>query len=270
MMQHKLAPSFGRRKARKLRVTSQKAYDEILPLVRLTPPYVIPAQAGIQRSQLELNNFIMDARFRGNDNDVMLEGTTLSPMNVFTPNPSEIWLEIGFGGGEHMLEQLTQNPFIAMVGCEPFMNGVAKFLTQLSPEDYNRVRIWHEDVRYLLDHISPSFFARAFILFPDPWPKERHHPRRLITRKFMDTLLPTLKEGAVLHVASDDVDYVEQIQTVLYNHPELELCKGPASADPGTWEARPEGWPVTRYEQKALTQGKKCAYMVFQKKENDQ
>lgn len=226
-MQNKLLSSFGRRKARKLRVTSQKAYEEILPLVRIDPN-----------------------------------------QPLFKSDPSEIWLEIVFGGGEHMLEQLAKNPSVAMVGCEPFMNGVAKLLSHLLPGDYDRVGIWHEDVRLLLDSISPSFFARAFILFPDPWPKVRHHPRRLITTVFMDKLLPTLKEGALLHVASDDAPYVEQIQEVLYNRPELKLCKGPLSADPTTWGDRPEGWPLTRYEQKAMTLGKKCAYMVFQKQEN--
>lgn len=221
-----LLPSFGRRKARKLRVTSQTAYDDILPLVALR-----------------------------------------DPQHIFSNETDHIWLEIGFGGGEHMLEQLAQNPTISMVGCEPFMNGVAKVLTQIPREDYERVRIWHEDVRLLLEKIPPQYFERAFILFPDPWPKKRHHPRRLITNAFMEKLLPTLKDGSLLHVASDDAPYVEQIQAVLYNHPQLTLRHGPPSADPTTWTERPEGWPSTRYEQKAMTQGKKCAYMAFQKKE---
>lgn len=223
-MQHKLIATFGRRKARKLRTTSQHAYDELLPLVKL-----------------ELDQ------------------------PLFQTHPPEVWLEIGFGGGEHMLSQLAQNPLIAMIGCEPFMNGVAKLLSQLAPEDYPRVRLWHDDVRHLLTHIPPAFFSRAFILFPDPWPKKRHRPRRLITNDFMATFLLSLKDGALLYVASDDVSYVEQIQEVLYHHPALTLCEGPPSADPITWGTRPEGWPPTRYEQKALQQGKKCAYMIFQK-----
>jgi len=226
-MHNKLTRSFGRRKVRKLRDTSQKAYDDLLPLLKidLAKPF-------------------------------------------FESLPSEVWLEIGFGGGEHLLAQLAQNPRISMIGCEPFMNGVAKLLAHLPPEDHNRVRIWHEDVRYLLDALPPSYFERAFILFPDPWPKKRHHPRRLITKEFMAKLWPTLKEGAFLHIASDDVSYVEQIQEVLYDYPNLNLCDGPPSPDPLTWHSRPEGWPATRYEQKALAQGKKCAYMVFQKVEN--
>lgn len=225
MIDGKLRPSFGRRKARKLRLQSQQAYDEILPLVRLAPAHL-----------------------------------------PFDDKVSEVWLEIGFGGGEHFIEQLHHHSAVSMIGCEPFMNGVAKFLMQLKPEDYDRVRIWHEDVRHLLRAIPASYFSYVFILFPDPWPKKRHHPRRLITKEFMTLLWPTLKEGAFLHVASDDQPYVEQIQEVLYDFPGLVLCEGPPSADPQTWLPRPLGWPTTRYEQKAIKQGKKCAYMRFQKR----
>ncbi len=222
MIPHPLPRSYGRRKARKLRDQSQRAYDDVLPLVELNPEALFPSQ--------------------------------------------KVWLEIGFGGGEHMLAQLDQNPDISMIGCEPFLNGVAKFLTHLSPKDYGRVRVWHEDVRILLEKIPDGYFERAFILFPDPWPKKRHHFRRLISKPFMDELLPKLKSGARLYVASDDAPYVEQIQDVLYHHPVLTLLDGPPSPDPSTWGPRPEGWPPTRYEQKALKAGKVCAYMVFQRK----
>jgi tRNA (guanine-N7-)-methyltransferase len=221
----KLLRSFGRIKARKLRSASQKAYEEILPLV------------------------------------------TIDPTKEFFGNcPQDVWLEVGFGGGEHLLSQLDQNPRVSMIGCEPFMNGTAKLLSHLNPEDYHRFRLWHDDARYLLDICPPSYFTRAFILFPDPWPKKRHNHRRLITKQFMDKLKPTLADGAFLHVASDDASYVEQIQAVLYNDSTFILCEGPPSADPETWTSRPEGWPPTRYESKALDMGKKCAYMRFQKK----
>ncbi len=226
-MDYKLTPSFGRRKARKLRETSQKIYTELLPRLKIDPQ-----------------------------------------KKCFGFSSPHIWLEIGFGGGEHMLERLSQNPSVAIIGCEPFMNGVAKFLGQLLPQDYPRVKIWHDDVRYLLNLISPSSFERVFILFPDPWPKKRHHRRRLITNEFINKLLPTLREKAFLHIASDDPSYVEQIQNVLYPHPDLILCTGPVSPDPLSWGGRPVDWPSTRYESKAMTAGKKCAYMLFQKKEN--
>ncbi|MBS0271353.1 MAG: tRNA (guanosine(46)-N7)-methyltransferase TrmB [Proteobacteria bacterium] len=223
-MQNKLIPSFGRRKARKLRTQSQKAYQELLPLLQLD-----------------------------------------SPQKLFDQASSDVWLEIGFGGGEHFCEQLEQNPSISMIGCEPFMNGVAHLLLLLAPEDYERVRIWHEDVRHLFGIIPSSYFSRVFILFPDPWPKKRHQRRRLITSEFINILQQKLKNSALLHIASDDSAYVEQIQAILYHHPHFVLLEGPPSADPLTWSSRPKDWPTSRYEQKALNQGKKCAYMVFQK-----
>lgn len=223
-MKNPLIPSFGRRKARKLRVQSQKAYDEILESVKL---------------------------------DLHKE--------FFATSPRDVWLEIGFGGGEHFLSQLAANPDVHMIGCEPFVNGVAKLLAHLDSKDTPRVRLWPDDVRSLLERIPSSYFSRAFILFPDPWPKKRHHKRRLISDEFINRLLPTLKEGALLHVASDDMSYVEQIQDILYYHPDLCLVLGPSSADSQTWGPRPSGWPSTRYEQKALAMGKACAYMVFRK-----
>lgn len=210
-----------------MKETSQTAYQDILPLLKIDPS-----------------------------------------QSLFATPLSEVWLEIGFGGGEHMLAQLAQNPAISMIGCEPFINGVAKLLSHLSLEDYHRVRLWHEDVRVLLERVSPSYFTRAFILFPDPWPKKRHHRRRLITNEFVAQLGVTLKENALLFIASDEPSYVEQIQEVCFRSSHFTLRKGPSSPDPVTWTLRPEGWPATRYEQKALAQGKQCAYMVFQKKEN--
>ena len=179
----------------------------------------------------------------------------------------EVWLEIGFGGGEHFLEQLRQNPSISMIGCEPYTNGVAKLLMHLSPGDYGRVFLWTEDVRYLLGSIPPSYFSCVFILFPDPWSKNRHSQRRLISKEFMEQLWPTLQEGAFLYVASDNPSYIAHIWDALHDFPGLILCEGPSSADPHTWASRPQDWPATRYEQKALKQGKKCAYMRFQKRE---
>lgn len=186
---------------------------------------------------------------------------------LFEELSQDIWLEIGFGGGEHMVEQLARNPAIQMVGCEPFINGMAKCLTQLKTEDYGRVKLWEGDVRELLPLIPGATFSKVFILFPDPWPKKRHYHRRLITIEFINQLSLALKEEAFLYIASDDVTYVEHIQEVLKVSPHFTPRCGPLSPDPSRWTPRPQDWPSTRYEQKALAEGKKCAYMVFQKKE---
>ena len=224
-MENRFLPSFSRRKARKLRTASQRAYDEKLSLVNIS---------------------LGDP--------------------LFEPLPQEIWLEIGFGGGEHLLTQLSQNPTVSIVGCEPFINGVAKLLVHLPEENLPRVRLWTKDSRYFLDKTSSSYFSRAFILFPDPWPKVRQHKRRLITPHFITQLARTLKEGALLRIASDDPSYVKQILEVLLASPSFQHIDGPTTPAPFTWSPRPDEWPSTRYEQKALSQGKPCAYMTFQKK----
>jgi tRNA (guanine-N7-)-methyltransferase len=159
-----------------------------------------------------------------------------------------------------------QHPDIAMIGCEPFVNGVAKLLARLPEKDYGRVKVWHDDVRHILEKMPPSFFSKVFILFSDPWPKKKRNHRRLISKEFIDKLLPTLQKGALLYIASDDPSYVEQIQEILYSHPTFSLKEGPPSADPGTWGPHPQGWPYTSYEQKALRKGHPCAYMVFEKR----
>jgi len=194
--------------------------------------------------------------------DDILPLLRLDPKKLgFEMNPSEVWLEIGFGGGEHMLSQLAQNLSIAMIGCEPFINGISHLVAHLSPQDYQRVRIWPDDVRLLLEKMPPSYFARVFILFPDPWPKKSHHKRRLITHNFMNLLLPTLQEGALLYIASDDVSYIEQVREVLSSYGHLIAC-----SDSLNCQIPPKGWISTRYEQKALSRGIPCTYLVFQKK----
>lgn len=224
-MKHKLTPSYGRRKSRKLRVQSQHALEESLP------------------------SLTFDCK---------------SPS--FNQSTTETWIEIGFGHGEHLLEQIARNPSVSFVGCEPFQNGIASFLKKLPPESWDRVRIWPEDVRYLLETLPREIFSRAFILFPDPWPKKRHHKKRLLSSEFLETFLPTLKEDGQIYVASDDPSYVEQIQEVFGRNPLLSQTEGPSSPDPQRWGERPPHWPPTRYEQKAYDQGKKCAYMVFLKR----
>lgn len=198
--------------------------------------------------------------------DTVLPLVQLDPDHLFASS-DPVWLEIGFGGGEHLLEQLKRNPTVNIIGCEPFINGVAKLLSHLPEDSYNRLKIWNDDVRYLLEKIPDAYFERLFILFPDPWPKKRHQRRRLISPEFMETILPKLKKDSLLHVASDDESYVEQIWQVLNDNPNLTLEQGPLSADPSTWQERPEGWPHTKYEKRALQLGKKCAYMVFKKTE---
>lgn len=223
--------SFGRRHGRKLTTYLKDIYQTHAPSVAITSP---------------------------------TSYTNLS--DLFECPVDKIWLEIGFGGGEHLVSQINSNPKLGMIGCEPFINGVASLLNQLDPAHHGRVRLFTDDVRELVSHFPPQQLDRIYILFPDPWPKKRHYKRRLIQKPLLDLLYPLMKPGAELRIASDHYNYVEHILTVLWADGRFEQIAGPHDVDPATWdEDRPQDWPPTRYEQKAIRQGIKRAYMIFRK-----
>lgn len=183
--------------------------------------------------------------------------------NFFThQHPVEAWLEIGFGSGEHLLAQLKQHPTFLFLGCEAYQNGVAALIKELPLEDHPRVRLFSSDVRTCLPTIPPGTFSRAFVLFPDPWPKKRHHKRRLFQPAFLNQLARVLKDHGEVRVASDDLAYVEWIQEVFHHHPNFEKNVVITASNPETW---PESWPLTRYGNKALELGKSCTFMIFEK-----
>jgi len=111
------------------------------------------------------------------------QGTTLNLKEVF-PDKDQIWLEIGFGGGEHLAWQATQNPSIGMIGAEPFLNGVAKLLSHIENSSIDNIRILHGDARALMEALPTNSLSRLFVLHPDPWPKKRHFKRRMISPWF--------------------------------------------------------------------------------------
>ena len=181
----------------------------------------------------------------------------LDPRSLFTAGTEEIWLEIGFGGGEHLAAQAAAHPGVGFIGCEPFVNGVVSLLGHVKAGNLRNVRIWQHDARDLIARLPPASIARAFVLFPDPWPKARHHKRRLIAAPFLDALARVLVPGAALRVATDDADYLEWILERLPIHPAFR------PHDRADWHQRPADWPPTRYEQKAIAAGRKPTYLRF-------
>jgi len=163
-------------------------------------------------------------------------------------NWREVWLEIGFGAGEHLAAHAGANPVVLMVGCEPFINGVSTLLARIEGEGLKNIRIHANDARPLLDALPDGCISRAFVLFPDPWPKKRHWERRFIGPANLDRLARLLKSGAELRLASDDPD----LQGWMLRHTRrhgafrwvVERCHD--------WLVRPADWPPTRYEQKAI------------------
>ncbi|MBS4010051.1 MAG: tRNA (guanosine(46)-N7)-methyltransferase TrmB [Roseovarius sp.] len=172
----------------------------------------------------------------------------------------EIWLEIGFGGGEHMVHQAAQNPQVGIIGCEPFINGVAMLLGKIRAAETQNVAVYPGDVRNMFDVLPEASVSRAFLLYPDPWPKARHHRRRFVTQEHLEPLAKVLKKGAIFRVATDIPDYVRQTLEEVPRAGFEWLAEGPAG-----WRNPWGDWISTRYEQKALREGRVPHYLTFRR-----
>ena len=184
--------------------------------------------------------------------------TNLDLNTVFEGKP--VWLEIGFGGGEHLVHQALQNPDVGIIGCEPFINGVAMLLGKLRDAKVSNLKVFPGDVRDMFDVLPDGSIEKAFLLYPDPWPKKRHHRRRFVTPEHLDPLFSALAPGAELRVATDIPDYVRQTM--------IEVPKAGfewIAERPSDWRVPWDDWLSTRYEQKALREGRTPYYMTFRK-----
>jgi tRNA (guanine-N7-)-methyltransferase len=215
----------GRRRGRKLRPSQQRLLETALPAHQVAVETI--AQAG--------------------------------PQGIFPTDVQEVWLEIGFGGGEHAAWQAAHNPQIGLIGCEVFQTGIVTLLAQLERERLGNVRVVVDDARLVLDVLPDASLTRAFILFPDPWPKVRHHKRRIVCHETMAALARVMVDGAELRLGTDDTAYLRVMLDVACGHPDFEwLARRPAD-----WRERPADWPQTRYEAKAITQGRRPAFLCL-------
>jgi tRNA (guanine-N7-)-methyltransferase len=172
----------------------------------------------------------------------------------------DIWLEIGFGGGEHMVHQAVGNPDIGFIGCEPYINGVAMLLGKIRDSGAQNIAVHPGDVRDMFDVLPENSISRAFLLYPDPWPKKRHHRRRFVTPDYLGPLSRVLKSGAIFRVATDIPDYVRQTLEQVPRHGFTWQAERPAD-----WREPWNDWISTRYEQKALREGRRPHYLTFVK-----
>ncbi|HEX6860310.1 MAG TPA: tRNA (guanosine(46)-N7)-methyltransferase TrmB [Caulobacteraceae bacterium] len=176
---------------------------------------------------------------------------TLLPKIAFDPAEpltGETWLEIGFGGGEHMAEQAARHPEVRIIGAEPFLNGVASALRHIDERGLGNVRLHQGDAREVLSQLPDAIIGRVFILFPDPWPKARHHKRRLVQPDTVAEMARVLKPGGKLRFATDVASYANHALEVLIASPDLRWTA--ESAD--DWRAPPADHVTTRYEEKRL------------------
>jgi tRNA (guanine-N7-)-methyltransferase len=220
--------------------------------------------------------------------------SSLRPCGEPDATLSDVWLEIGFGAGEHLLWQSEHHPNVGLIGAEPYISGIAKLLSKLSPSSSGgegqdeevptqfgsikqvsapphpnplprrgrgeNIRIYDNDARDILEALPDTCLGRVFVLFPDPWPKSRHHKRRFIQTNMLDVLARVMKPDAELRFASDDAAYAAWTLERMVAHPAFEWTAMRAQ----DWKTRPTDWPETRYEAKALHGPP--AYFSFQRK----
>ncbi len=220
--------TFGRRRGRPLRAGWQHLLDERLPQVRIPLP----------------------------------DTGALDPRELFPARHEAIWLEIGFGAGEHLAWQAEQHRDIGFLGAEVFVNGIASLLRYMENRQLRNVRILPDDARQLLARLLPGSIERVFILFPDPWPKARHHNRRLIQNQTLDSLAAIMQPGGELRFASDDPSYVTWALRYLMPHSAFEWL----ARQPADWRQRPADWPETRYEAKAREAGRRPTFLRFRRR----
>lgn len=189
--------------------------------------------------------------------------TQIDPDTLFSKRNLEIRMEIGFGGGEHLLDHLEKRPNTGFIGVEPFVNGMAKFCAALDETDFGRVRLFNDDAALLLDRLPDRCLSGLDLLYPDPWPKKKHWKRRFINDENVERIARVLKPGAKFRFASDIEHYVAWTLTHVRRHP-LFQWNAAASED---WHSPYPGWPGTRYERKALAAGRRPAYLTFSRGE---
>lgn len=171
----------------------------------------------------------------------------------------EVRLEIGFGGGEHLLHRAASNPQTGFIGVEPFVNSMAKMLTSLDADGLTNIRVYDDDATQVLDWLPDAVLDRIDLLYPDPWPKMKHWKRRFVSTVNLDRFARVLKPGGRFCFASDIDTYVNWTLTHIAAHPEFEWTAKTAR----DWREPWSGWPGTRYEAKAIREGRTPAYLEF-------
>lgn len=222
---------FGRQQGRALGEQRQHAIDTVLPKIKISQ-------------------------------DQLTEDHTCHPQEIFTAPYSSYWLEIGFGHGEHVVALSERNPQTGYIAAEPFVNGMAAFLKKIEDKPNNNIRAIMGDGMIVARSLTPASLDGIYILNPDPWPKKRHHKRRIISQTNLDIFAHILKPGGQLIMTSDVEDLSNWMHKYASNHPEYE------------WQAQsinecltpPDDWIPTRYEQKGAKGSKKMVYLFFKRK----
>lgn len=201
------------------------------------------------------------------------DGLTRHRIELSTPAPADlrdlfpvpvsaVRLEIGFGGGEHLLHQLGAEPGVGFIGVEPFVNGMAKLMMRVEERPRPNLRVYDDDAIRVLDWLPAGGLERLDLFYPDPWPKRKHWKRRFVSRQNLDRFARVLRSGGVFRFASDIDTYVNWTLLHCSAHPEFEWLAG----DAADWRRPFANWPGTRYEAKAIREGRQPAYLSFRRR----
>lgn len=193
--------------------------------------------------------------------DTTPDGKQKLDLTVAFPGKSSVWLEVGFGSGEHLLDHAKLNSDTGFIGCEIYLNGVASLLGKLREENVDSILVYPDDIRNLFPYFPEQSVTRVFVLYPDPWPKKKHHRRRFVTPEHLEPLARIMKPDAQLRIATDISDYARQTVEQLHLNPNFEW-EAERAAD---WKRPWKGWQSTRYEKKALLGGRTPLYLTFRR-----
>ena len=177
--------------------------------------------------------------------------------------PQELWLEIGFGSGEHLNQWLGQYPQRSLIGVEVFINGVIHCVEAMPEPNEKRCVIFSEPVQSLWSTLSESSLDGIIVFFPDPWPKRRHAERRLVQPEFLDRCARYVKPGGLFHFASDHLGLIAHTLKHLNDHPRWQCIDGARTHNPIDWPDWPDHWPSSRYRDKAINRGAPCAFSIW-------
>ena len=210
------------------------------------------------RSNLELHLDRLNPANHATRND---DGTELLDLSALAPADMPVWLEIGFGSGEHLVHQARNNPDCMLIGCEVYIRGIAAAIGKIIDEGLDNVRIFPGDIRDLFDILPANSVSYTFLMYPDPWPKRRHHKRRFVNREYLQPLSTIMKPGSELRIATDIADFARQAIEQIHIQGKF-MWTATSCKD---WKSR---WPdalSTRYEQKAINNGRQCHYLAFRR-----
>lgn len=182
--------------------------------------------------------------------------------SLFPKKVNAIVLEVGFGGGEHLIHRAKLHPKIGFIGCEPFANGMAKALASIEREQLSNIRLYDDDATRLLDWLPSEQISRVDLLYPDPWPKKRHWKRRFVSQKNLDRIHKIISKDGEFRFASDIDTYVNWTLRQVYAHNRFSWT----AKNSNDWQQPWEEWISTRYEQKAIREGRTPAYLVFKRR----